>query len=142
VIARPRKVRFVSAGFAVVFIAVFTLVAVLLKNTPTGVFFQTSDQIAMIGIGVLLAVGALWFTWPKVSADASGVLVRNMLGAKFVPWTEVVAVTFPDGASYARLELPDDEYLVLMAVQSIDGDRAVTAIRELRKLHKAAHSQS
>lgn len=141
-IARPRKVRFVSAGFAVVFIAVFTLVAVLLKNTPTGVFFQTSDQIAMIGIGVLLAVGALWFTWPKVSADASGVLVRNMLGAKFVPWTEVIAVTFPDGASYARLELPDDEYLVLMAVQSIDGDRAVTAIRELRKLHKAAHSQS
>ena len=141
-IARPRKVRFVSAGFAVVFIAVFTLVAVLLKNTPTGVYFQTSDQIAMIGIGVLLAVGALWFTWPKVSADASGVLVRNMLTAKFVAWSDVVAVSFPDGASYARLELPDDEYIVLMAVQSIDGDRAVAAIRELRKLHRAAHKDS
>jgi hypothetical protein len=138
VIARPRKVRYVSAGFAVLFIAVFTVVAVLLRNTPTGVFFQVSDQIAMIGIGVLLAVGALWFTWPKVSADASGVVVRNMLGPKFVPWSAVVAVTFPDGASYARLELPDDEYLVLMAVQSIDGERAVAAIRELRKLHRAA----
>lgn len=137
--ARPRKVRFVAAGFAVVFIALFSVVAVLLKNTPTGVFFQTSDQVAMIGIGVLLAVGALWFTWPKVSADESGVLVRNMLGGKLVPWSEVVAVSFPDGASYARLELPDDEYIVLMAVQSIDGDRAVHAIRELRRLHKAAH---
>ena len=138
-IARPRKVRFVSAGFALLFLAVFTVVALLLKNTPTGVFFQTSDQIAMIGIGVLLAAGALWFTWPKVTADASGVVVRNMLGDKFIAWSDVVAVSFPDGASYARLELPDDEYIVLMAIQSIDGDRAVTAIRELRRLHKAAH---
>ncbi|MGW5051716.1 PH domain-containing protein [Actinokineospora sp. NPDC004072] len=136
---RPIKVRFVAVAFAVVFIAVFTAVGVLLKNQSTGVYFQTSDQVAMIGIGVLLALGALWFTWPKVTADETGVVVRNMLGSKLVPWSDVVAVTFPDGASYARLELPDDEYIVLMAVQSIDRDRAVLAIRELRKLHKAAH---
>ncbi|MGX7828739.1 PH domain-containing protein [Actinokineospora sp. 24-640] len=137
--ARPRKIRFVSGAFALVFIAVFTVVAVLLKESTTGVYFQTADQVAMVGIGVLLAVGALWFTWPKVTADSSGVVVRNMLGGKFLAWSDIVAVTFPDGAAYARLELPDDEYIVVMAVQAIDGDRAVSAIRELRKLHKAAH---
>ncbi|SDC15860.1 PH domain-containing protein [Actinokineospora iranica] len=135
--ARPRKVRFVSAVFAVVFVAVFSVVAVLLRNTPTGVYFQLSDQIAMVGIGVLLACGALWLTRPRVSADAEGVTVRNLLGSTRYPWSVVQSVSFPDGAAWARLELPDDEYVPIMAVQSIDGERAVTAIRELRKLHRA-----
>lgn len=139
--ARPRKVRFVAGAFAVVFVAVFTVVALLLRNTPTGVFFQVSDQIAMIGIGVLLACGALWFTRPRVEADAEGVTVRNMLGGTRYPWEYVESVSFPDGASWARLELPDDEYVPVMAVQSIDGDRAVTAIRELRALHRAARDK-
>ncbi len=136
--SRPRKVRFVSVTFAVVFVAVFTVVAVLLRNTPTGVFFQLSDQIAMVGIGVLLAAGALWLTRPRVQADAEGVTVRNLLGSTRYPWGVVESVSFPDGAAWARLELPDDEYVPVMAVQSIDGDRAVAAIRELRKLHREA----
>ncbi|MGQ0838911.1 PH domain-containing protein [Actinokineospora sp.] len=126
---------------AVVFVGVFTVVAVLLRNTPTGVFFQVSDQIAMVGIGVLLACGALWFTRPKVSADAAGIDVRNLLGTTRYPWEVVRSVSFPDGAAFARLELPDDEYVPVMAVQAIDGDRAVAAIRELRRLHRAATRQ-
>ncbi|WP_156756457.1 PH domain-containing protein [Actinokineospora pegani] len=140
--SRPRKIRWVSGVFAVVFIAVFTVVAVLLRDTPTGVYFQISDQIAMVGIGVLMACGALWFTRPKVTADAEGVSVRNMLGSTRFAWAEVVSISFPDGASWARLELPDDEYVPVMAVQAIDGDRSVAAIRELRALHKAAVTTS
>lgn len=136
--ARPRRVRVVGAVFAVLFVAVFTVVAVLLKNTPTGVYFHTSDQVAMVGIGVLLACASLWGSWPKVTADAEGVTVRNMLGSTRYPWEVVHGVSFPDGAPWARLELPDDEYVPLMAVQSMDGDRAVAAIRELRRLHRAA----
>ncbi|WP_424186003.1 PH domain-containing protein [Actinokineospora sp. G85] len=142
VTSRPRKVRWVSGVFAVVFIAVFTVVAVLLRETPTGVYFQVSDQVAMVGIGVLMACGALWFTRPKVTADAGGVSVRNMLGSTRFAWSEVVSISFPDGASWARLELPDDEYVPVMAVQAIDGDRAVATIRELRALHKAALADS
>jgi Bacterial PH domain len=50
----------------------------------------------------------------------------------------VLAVTFPDGASWARLDLPDDEYVPVLAVQAVDGTRAVTAMRQLRALHAAA----
>ncbi|WP_253885280.1 PH domain-containing protein [Actinokineospora diospyrosa] len=127
-----------TVPIAVVFIGVFVVVAVLLRGSGTGVYFQVSDQVAMVGIGVLLAAGVLWLTWPKVTADEAGITVRNLLGRTNYPWTAVVAISFPDGAAWARLELPDDEYVPVMAVQSIDGARAVEAIRELRRLHRVA----
>lgn len=128
---------------AVVFVAVFTVVAILLRNTPTGAYFYLSDQIAMIGIGVLLGCGALLFARPRVRADGDGVEVRNMLGSRRYAWAEVESVSFPDGSAWARLELPDDEYVPILAVQAIDGDHAVTAMRELRRLRReAATAQS
>ncbi|GLW94242.1 membrane protein [Actinokineospora globicatena] len=136
--ARPRKVWLVTVPIAVVFVAVFAVVAILLRDSGTGVYFQVSDQVAMVGIGVLLALGVLWLTWPKVTADEAGITVRNLLGRTRYPWSAVVGISFPDGAAWARLELPDDEYVPVMAVQAIDGARAVAAIRELRGLHRAA----
>ncbi|MBM7775295.1 hypothetical protein JOD54_005499 [Actinokineospora baliensis] len=127
-----------TVPIAVVFIGVFVVVAVLLRGSGTGVYFQVSDQLAMVGIGVLLAAGVLWLTWPKVTADEDGITVRNLLGRTRYPWTAVRGISFPDGAAWARLELPDDEYVPVMAVQSIDGARAVEAIRELRRLHRVA----
>lgn len=136
--ARPRKVRVLASFGAVIFVAVFTVVAVLLRNTPTGVYFYLSDQIAMVGIGVLLGCGALMFARPRVRADLDGVEVRNMLGSRRYAWTDIESVSFPDGSAWARLELPDDEYVPILAVQAIDGDHAVTAMRELRRLRREA----
>jgi len=140
--ARPRKVRIVSIIGAVIFVAVFAVVAILLRNTPTGVYFYLSDQIAMVGIGVLLACGALMFGRPRVRADLDGVEVRNMLGSRRYPWTGIESVSFPDGSAWARLELPDDEYVPVMAIQAIDGERAVAAMRELRKLRREAEAKA
>ncbi|MDT7559779.1 MAG: hypothetical protein QOI68_4249, partial [Pseudonocardiales bacterium] len=78
-------------------------------------------------------------TLARVRADADGVEVRNLLITRYLPWSEVLEVSFPDGARWARLELPDDEYLPVSAIQLVDGQRAVTAIGELRALH-AAHN--
>jgi hypothetical protein len=138
--ARPRKVRILSAIGAVLLVAVFTVVAILLRNTPTGVYFYLSDQIAMVGIGVLIACGALMFGRPRVRADLEGVEVRNMLGSRRYAWSEVEGVSFPESSAWARLELPDDEYVPVMAVQAIDGERAVTAMRELRRLRREAET--
>jgi len=134
--ARPRKIRVIAGIGAVIIVAAFTVVAVLLRNTPTGAIFQPSDQVAMIGIGVLLGCGALLFARPRVRADAEGIEIRNMVGARRFAWDVVDRVSFPDGSAWARLELPDDEYVPIMAVQAIDGERAVVATLELRRIHR------
>ncbi|MEV7095700.1 PH domain-containing protein [Amycolatopsis sp. NPDC051045] len=125
---------------AVALLAVFVVVAVLLRNGDTGVRFQRSDQAAMVGIGILLAAGVMLFAVARVRADADGIEVRNVLLTRRFAWSDVLSVSFPDGASWARLELPDDEYHSVMAVQAVDRDRAVEAVRALRKLHRAANS--
>jgi hypothetical protein len=138
VVVRPRRVVWMSGTLAVVLLAVFVTVAVLLRSQDTGVIFMVSDQIAMIGVGVLLAGAAMLFATPTVRADADGVYVRNIGVSRRFTWDEVVAVSFPDGASFARLELPDYEYYSMMAIQAVDRERAVEAVRALRRLHSAA----
>ncbi|MGH3787554.1 MAG: PH domain-containing protein [Pseudonocardiaceae bacterium] len=133
--ARPRKARRVAIAAAVLLVAVFSVVAVLLRQTPTGVYFQASDQVAMVVLGLLLGGAALLFARPRVRASAEGVEVRNVLTTRTVPWALVLRVSFPDGASWARLEIPDDEYITVMAIQAADGRHAVQAIRDLRVVH-------
>ncbi|KZB80761.1 PH domain-containing protein [Amycolatopsis regifaucium] len=138
VVVRPRRALVMCSVLAVILLATFVVVAVLLRGSDTGVIFQPSDQVAMIGIGVLLAAGTMLFAMARVKADADGIEVRNVLMTKRFAWSEVLSVSFPDGASWARLELPDDEYYSVMAVQAVDRERAVAAVRALRRLHKAA----
>ncbi|MDQ4011363.1 MAG: PH domain-containing protein [Actinomycetota bacterium] len=133
--ARPRKARRVAVAAAVLLIVVFTVIAVLLRQTSTGVYFRLSDQVAMVLLGLLLAGVALLFARPRVRAGAEGVEVRNLFGSRTLPWQLVLWVSFPDGAPWARLELPDDEYIAVMAIQAADGRHAVQAIRTLRAVH-------
>ncbi|OXM62416.1 PH domain-containing protein [Amycolatopsis vastitatis] len=137
-VIRPRRAMIMCGVLAVALLAVFVVVAVLLRNGDTGVRFQRSDQAAMVGIGILLACGVMLFSIARVRADAEGIEVRNVLITRRFAWNEVLSVSFPDGASWARLELPDDEYHAVMAIQAVDRDRAVEAVRALRKLHRAA----
>ena len=137
-VVRPRRVRLFAAIGAVVLFSMFAVAGVFLRESETGANFVLSDQVAMIGIGVMLALGALWVTRPRVRADGDGVEVRNMLGARRYPWAEVEQVSFPDGSPWARLELPQDEYVPVLAIQAMDGERAVTAMRELRRVRREA----
>ena len=139
-VVRPRRVRRAAWACAVAVVAVFTAVASVLRTTDTGVVFRLADQVAMVCLGLLFAAGILLLARPRVRADADGVEVRNTGWPRYLPWELVRAVAFPDGASWARLDLPDHEYLPVLAVQSADGLRAVEAIRALRALHAAAHA--
>jgi hypothetical protein len=86
-VARPRKARVIAVAVAVFFLVAFAVVAVLLRSDTTGVNFYVSDQVAMAGVGVVLACGALWFGRPRVRADRDGVEVRNMLGTRRFAWS-------------------------------------------------------
>jgi acyl-CoA synthetase (AMP-forming)/AMP-acid ligase II len=133
-VVRPRRTSRVAVAAAVVIVAVFSTTAAKLHGDATGVYFRPADQVAMALFGVLLAAAVLLLTRPRLRADAHGVGVRNVLGEKVFPWDLVTEVSFPDGASFARVELPDDEYVTIMAIQSSDGARAVRAMQRLREL--------
>ena len=134
-VVRPRKMLIASWVGAVVTIGLFVAIAVVLRSEPTGVYFRLADQVALVLVGLFIAGGVLLFARPRVRADAEGVEVRNILVTRRLPWALVLRVAFPDGASWARLDLPDDEYLPVLAIQAVDGQRAVDAITRLRALH-------
>lgn len=133
-VVRPYRVRRIAIPVAVALVVIFVVVAVLLKSGSTGVRFGLSDQVSIAAIGVVLAGAVLLLIRPRLVADADGVEVRNVLFGQKVPWSTIRAVSFPDGAPWARLELPHDEYVPVVAIQAADGERAVVAIRELRAL--------
>ena len=138
VVLRPRKTVIAAWIAAAAVFVVFLISAVLLLTSGTGVYFRFADQVGMVAIGALIAGGVLLLTRPRVRADADGIEVRNIGQARTLPWDVVVRVAFPDGASWARLELIGDDYLPVLAIQAVDGQRAVDGIRRVRALHAAA----
>jgi hypothetical protein len=131
---RPHLTPYFAYGAAVVILAAHVTVGVLLKVASTGVYFQTADQIAIAGLGVVFAGAALLFARPRLRVGKAGLAVRNMLGEKVIAWSDVVGVSFPAGARWARVDLPDDEYIPVMAIQAVDKDRAVAAMDAVRDL--------
>ncbi|MDG4798470.1 PH domain-containing protein [Micromonospora sp. WMMD1082] len=136
---RPRRIRLVCWVSAVLLVVVFAVIATTLTG-PTGNgygTFQRGDQLAMIGLGVLFALGVLLFTRPRVEADARGVRVRNVIGSYELPWDVVRGIRFDRGAPWAALELHDDDLLPVVALQAADEQLAVDGVRALRRLHQA-----
>jgi Bacterial PH domain len=137
---RPRKATKVARVLAVVVVLIFAAVATAMHGRTEGDMgvFQTSDQIAMVGLGLLAGAGILLFTRPRLIADERGVRVRNVLGGYELPWEVIHAVTFNRGAPWASLELHDDDLVAVMAIQATDKLHAVEAVRALRAM-LAAH---
>lgn len=53
---------------------------------------------------------------------------------RLIGWADVVGVSFHPGARWARVDLPDDEYVPVLAIQAVDKERAVEAMETVRKL--------
>lgn len=64
----------------------------------------------------------------------AGIAVRNVVVERVVPWDEVVGVSFPEGSRWARVDIADFEYVPVVAIQAVDGERAVQAMETLRAL--------
>ncbi|HWF27451.1 MAG TPA: PH domain-containing protein [Mycobacterium sp.] len=131
---RPHRTPLFAYAAALLIVAVHIVVGLLLKVKSSGVIFQTSDQVAMAVLGLILAGCVLLFTRPRLRVGPPGISVRNLLGYKLIPWPEVVGVSFPAGHRWARVDLPDDEYIPVMAIQAVDKDRAVDAMDSVRSL--------
>jgi hypothetical protein len=139
--AVPRRWRLLCAAAALVVVAVLTYVGVTLQENATGVArFTTADQVAIVGLGLVLGAGLLALGRPRVHADATGVRVRNLAGERTVPWTAVQAIRFDRRFRWATLLLTNDDEFALLAIQGADGDRAVEAVEGLRALLAAARA--
>jgi hypothetical protein len=144
---RPRKIRKVCFVLAPAVVAFFVVLATALTgSTGEGsAVFQPSDQIAMIGLGVLAAAAILLFTRPKVSADGAGIKIQNVIGGYDLPWEVVRSVRFERGNPWVTLELQDDDVVAVMAIQAADKEYAVAGARTLRArlaAHRAQTSRS
>lgn len=131
---RPHLTPYFAYGAAFVIAAAHIAVGALLKIKSSGVFFQTADQVAMGVLGLIIAGAVLLFARPRLRVGAAGVAVRNLLTYRLIPWSDIAGVSFPMGARWARIDLPDDEYVPAMAIQAVDKGRAVEAMDRLREL--------
>jgi hypothetical protein len=140
--AVPRRWRLLCAAMALVVVAVLTYVGVSLQENVTGVAtFTTADQVAVVGLGLVLGAGLLALGRPRVDADAEGIRVRNLLGQRELPWTAVQAVRFDKRFKWATLLLTNDDEFAVLAVQAADGERAAAAVEGLRALLAASRAQ-
>jgi hypothetical protein len=123
-------------AYAAAFLIAATHIAVgfLLRASASGVIFQPADQVAMAILGLVIAGAVLLFARPRLRIGPAGLAVRNVLWDRVVPWSEVVDVSFPPGGRWARIDLPDDEYVPVMAIQAVDKNRAVDAMDTVRSL--------
>jgi len=131
---RPRVVPRVAIVVAAL-IATSGIVLSAFNDRSAGAFMRTVDQVAWGGLAVILA-GAIVavLTRPRLRVGPDGLLVRNVLEDRLIPWSDVVDIYFPRGKRWPRVELQAYEYVPLLAIQSADGDRAVDAMDTLREL--------
>jgi hypothetical protein len=130
---RTRMMSRIAIGVAAV-IAVAGIIVAVLNNRSSGAILRTADQVAMGGLALLLAGAVLLLLRPRLKAGPSGLAVRTLLDYRVIPWGEVVDFSFPPGRRWARIDLTANEYVPVVAIQSIDGEHAVAAMDTVRDL--------
>ncbi|WP_297452131.1 PH domain-containing protein [uncultured Corynebacterium sp.] len=129
-----QKLRLWAIIAAVVVFAIHIFMGIVVDFGDTGASVTTIDQLAFPMIGLIIAGVFLLLTRARVRVNAEGVEVRNLLNAKFYPWVDIYGLSFPKKSRWARLELPDFEFVPMLAIQSADGARVVEDIRRFREL--------
>lgn len=135
VTARPIRLARIGWGCAAVVLAVFVVIALVMRHHTAGAHFVANDQIGTLVIGVILAGLFVMPTRPRLRADADGVHLRSFLGGwRHVPWNVIVRIDFPRKVRFARLVLPAEETLAIYAVSRLDKREAVQTMNALREL--------
>lgn len=132
-IARPHRLARWATIAAVLVVIGHFLTAMTMHGTRTGVNFRFADQAALVVIGFLVAGVILCLRRPRLWVGPAGVRVRGPFGTRSYPWSVVQGLAFPEGKSWARLELPSDEFTAVFAIQSTDKELAVASMHAFRE---------
>jgi Bacterial PH domain len=140
VTARPQVMSRIGYACAAVVFTTFVIIALVMRHANAGASFGVKDQLGTVVIGIVLGGMFIMLTRPALEADTEAVRLRAFLGGwRVVPWELIVRVEFPSSVRFARLVLPGEETLAIYAVQRLDRQYAVEAMRGLRRLHAATH---
>jgi len=135
VVARPHRSARIATIAAAVVVVAFVICGLVLPDGTNGAHVNTADRFGLAGVGVIVALGILGATRPRLRANAGGLDVRPFFGGwRHVDWDLVLAVEFPSKVRFARLVLPGEELIPLYAVQRGDGERSVEVMQGLRAL--------
>ncbi|MDL9947495.1 PH domain-containing protein [Gordonia sp. ABSL11-1] len=127
----------VAVVAAIVVLAIHVTFGALLTISDTGARnIGLSDQLAIGLIGVIITGAVLLLTRARLRVGPTGVGVRNLVGERVFEWDRVQGMTYPDKGFSARLLLPADEHVPVLAVQAWDSDRAVAAMTAFRELEE------
>lgn len=133
VVTSPFLKKLAFAGVAVVMI-VHIFMAIAVGIGDTGVTVTLADKLGFIGIGLLFSFVCLLLLRPRVRVNSTGVEVRNIANAQFYPWAIVHGLSFPSQARTARLELPDFEFVPMMAMHIRDKETIAETVEAFRAL--------
>ena len=136
---RPFGPRMAAAVFAVVLVGAFAWLWVRFDD-------QTREAVNVLQratvVGFVLFGLALLFALARsrVVAREEGLTIVNGYRKRELAWAEVGTVRMPRGAPWPHLDQGDDVRISLLGIQSSDGARAATAVRELKAI-VAAHRE-
>ncbi|HJC84466.1 MAG TPA: PH domain-containing protein [Candidatus Corynebacterium faecigallinarum] len=108
--------------------------AVVSAIGDTGVAVTVVDQLSFLGLGLIFSSCILCLLRPRVRVNEAGVEVRNIFGAQFYRWSIIHGLSFPRNARWARLELPDFEFVPMMAFQLADKATIARKVEDFRVL--------
>ena len=132
-VARPYKTT-IGCWIAAIAVLGASIVAAAAMGelTEAGGVFHGADQYTMVGLGIIGGLAALSMTRPAVWVGEAGIKIRNVASSYTLEWELVESVDFPRDASWGMVKLPDGDVISILAIQSVDGQRAVDAMRKLR----------
>jgi hypothetical protein len=130
---RPFGARLVGTTLGAMLVILVLAVWILLGATTRARF--TPFQLGTLVFLGLIAL-SVWFALmrSRVTAAEDGVTVVNGYRRRDFAWSQLVAVNLRRGAPWAGIDLSDGTSLSAVAIQSSDGDRAVRAVQDLRRL--------
>lgn len=130
---RPHGVRVAATVLGAMLLALVVVVWIA-WGAETRASFTWGQRVTLFGLGLLALVAWHALVRTRVSADVRGLTVVNGYRRREFEWSQVVGVNLRRGAPWAGLDLSDGTSVSIVGIQGSDGQRAVSAVRELRAL--------
>jgi hypothetical protein len=134
---RPLGPRVVGIAVTVALVAVVA-VGWFSFDAETRAKFTWFERGTLIFFGLIYLTLMLALIRSRAVAYADRLVVVNGYRRHEYAWPQIVAARLPPGAPWVTLDLADGETASVLGIQGSDGQRARTALRELKSLVAAA----